>query len=70
MVLLQVASEPTVPRAECLGLRALSIPYEPHPVPVPAFSDWDFPLLPGEQFGEGQGRREVGPLAGVKTGLG
>ena len=60
-VLLQVASGSTVPRAEGLGLRALRVPYEPHPVPVLAFSDRDFPLLPGEQFGEGQGRREVGP---------
>ena len=36
-----------------------------HMSPIPSrswrFSDRDFPLLPGEQFGEGQGRREVGP---------
>ena len=53
LVLRQVASGPTVPRAEGLGPRALSVPYEPHPVPVPAFSDRDFPQLPGEQFGAG-----------------
>ena len=65
-VLLQVASGSTVPRAEGLGLRALRVPYEPHPVPVLAFSDRDFPLLPGEQFGGGvKGGGKLGHRGGV-----